>query len=172
MSTPLTDAIEALTTYANETTGASDTTLSDAVGTLVDGYGQGGGDDFLGQLSTYEIEVESDTYSISVSDTYTWAPQFVAFIAETPHVVPASTNAIISGMLFKGGERATSQSLTNLTNLTTMYSNGGYDYWTSWGNASTTTSGVTITITRTGVGMFIGGQKIKILVFETTDYFR
>ncbi len=42
-TTPLTDAIQALTTYANETTGASDTTLSAAVGTLVAGYGQGGG---------------------------------------------------------------------------------------------------------------------------------
>ena len=42
-NTPLTDAIEALTRYANETTGASDTTLSDAVGTLVAGYGGGGG---------------------------------------------------------------------------------------------------------------------------------
>lgn len=45
-NTPLTDAINALTTYANETTGASDTTLSDAVGTLVAGYGGGGGDDY------------------------------------------------------------------------------------------------------------------------------
>lgn len=42
-TTPLTDAIEALTRYANETTGASDTTLSDAVGTLAAGYGGGGG---------------------------------------------------------------------------------------------------------------------------------
>lgn len=42
-ATPLTDAINALTRYANETTGASDTTLSDAVGTLIDGYGGGGG---------------------------------------------------------------------------------------------------------------------------------
>lgn len=42
MSTPLTDAINALTTYANEVTGASDTTLSDAVYTLASGYGQGG----------------------------------------------------------------------------------------------------------------------------------
>ena len=41
-TTPLTDAINALTQYANETTGASDTTLSDAVGTLVAGYGGGG----------------------------------------------------------------------------------------------------------------------------------
>jgi len=43
MSTPLTDSINALTAYANEITGASDTTLSDAVYSLVEGYGQGGG---------------------------------------------------------------------------------------------------------------------------------
>lgn len=43
MAQPLTDAITALTTYANGVTGASDTTLSDAVRTLADGYGQGGG---------------------------------------------------------------------------------------------------------------------------------
>lgn len=40
-TTPLTDAINALTTYANEVTGKSDTTLSDAVESLVDGYGGG-----------------------------------------------------------------------------------------------------------------------------------
>ena len=39
MSTPLTDSINALTAYANETTGASDTTLSDAVGRLCERYG-------------------------------------------------------------------------------------------------------------------------------------
>lgn len=43
MSTPLTDAINALTAYANSVTGASDTNLNDAVHTLADGYGQGGG---------------------------------------------------------------------------------------------------------------------------------
>lgn len=42
MAQPLTDAINALTQYANETTGASDQTLSDAVRTLCDGYGGGG----------------------------------------------------------------------------------------------------------------------------------
>ena len=40
--TPLTDSIEALTTYANQVTGASDTNLSDAVYTLAQGYGGGG----------------------------------------------------------------------------------------------------------------------------------
>ena len=42
MSTPLTDSINALTTYANEVTGASDINLSDAVHTLASGYGGGG----------------------------------------------------------------------------------------------------------------------------------
>lgn len=49
--TPLTDSIEALTAYANQTTGASDTNLSDAVYTLVQGYGGGGGGE-----SPFEIE--------------------------------------------------------------------------------------------------------------------
>lgn len=46
-NTPLTDAINALTTYANTVTGKTppDTTLSDAVATLADGYGGGGGYD-------------------------------------------------------------------------------------------------------------------------------
>lgn len=38
--TPLTDSIEALTNYANQVTGASDTNLSDAVYTLAQGYGE------------------------------------------------------------------------------------------------------------------------------------
>lgn len=46
-TTPLTDAINALTTYANETTGASDTDLSSAVATLVAGYGGGSGSPVL-----------------------------------------------------------------------------------------------------------------------------
>lgn len=41
--TPLTDEINALTQYANTITGQSNTCLSDAVETLADGYGGGGG---------------------------------------------------------------------------------------------------------------------------------
>lgn len=46
MTQPLTDAITALTRYANEVTGQSDTNLSDAVWTLCDGYGGGGATPF------------------------------------------------------------------------------------------------------------------------------
>lgn len=55
-TTPLTDAINALTQYANETTGASDTTLSDAVGTLVAGYGGGGGSSDIFEFSAGNIK--------------------------------------------------------------------------------------------------------------------
>ena len=51
MSTPLTDGINALTAYANEVTGESNQTLSDAVESLVAGYGQGGGE--LSELDIY-----------------------------------------------------------------------------------------------------------------------
>lgn len=42
-TTPLTDAINALTTYANTVTGQNDPDLSTAVATLASGYGGGGG---------------------------------------------------------------------------------------------------------------------------------
>lgn len=58
MTQPLTDAINALTRYANEVTGQSDTNLSDAVRTLCDGYGGGGSSDLIdfveGNLTTFE----------------------------------------------------------------------------------------------------------------------
>lgn len=60
MAQPLTDAITALTRYANETTGQSDTTLSDAVETLVEGYGQGGGGDIVGFIEGAMTVFESD----------------------------------------------------------------------------------------------------------------
>ena len=55
-TTPLTDAISALTTYANTVTGASDTDLSSAVATLASGYGTGGnGDIDLSNQALWEI---------------------------------------------------------------------------------------------------------------------
>ena len=54
MTKVLTPKIEALTAYANGITGKNDTTLSDAVASLADGYGQGG--------QSYEgIEVVTDS---------------------------------------------------------------------------------------------------------------
>ena len=61
-TTPLTDGINALTAYANEVTGASDTTLSDAVETLASGYGGGG-------ASSSWTKVAETTYQVSTTST-------------------------------------------------------------------------------------------------------
>lgn len=59
-TTPLTDAINALTTYANEVTGKNDTTLSDAVGSLVDGYGGSGNGSLDDYIDGTTIEIISN----------------------------------------------------------------------------------------------------------------
>lgn len=64
MAQPLTDAINALTTYANSVTGASDTTLSDAVATLASGYGGGSGMMLIDTLTVTE-----DTRSFNIDLT-------------------------------------------------------------------------------------------------------
>lgn len=61
---PLTSNINALTTFANSVTGASDTNLSDAVHTLADGYGQGGGSVIEKQINFYD-------YDGTLVDSYT-----------------------------------------------------------------------------------------------------
>ena len=62
MATPLTDGINALTAYANEVTGASDTTLSDAVESLVAGYGGG-------EASSSWTKVAETSYQVSTTST-------------------------------------------------------------------------------------------------------
>lgn len=79
MSTPLTNAINALTAYANDVTGASDTNLSDAVYTLAQGYGGG---------------VASGTYTPTTNGTGatidTGATGWTHFLI-VPHVLPYET---------------------------------------------------------------------------------
>ena len=50
---------DAMIAYANDVTGGSDATLGDAIKTLADGYGQGGGSG-LECFAEYEFEVDQD----------------------------------------------------------------------------------------------------------------
>ena len=70
-TTPLTDAINALTTYANTVTGKTppDTTLSDAVATLASGYGGGGGSFETGTIAGDGVSSSSFT-QIPVNHLY------------------------------------------------------------------------------------------------------
>ena len=96
MSTPLTDSINALTQYANETTGKQDTTLSDAVGSLVEGYGGG-------NWKTLEVTVSEEIYE-RADLIKTWLES----------VVPESSMAIIWRNNFVYGSNATRGSGTLL----------------------------------------------------------
>ena len=76
-NTPLTDAINALTSYANSVTGEADETLSDAVRSLADGYGGGSSaqvasGEFTGNDSN-TIDVQCDFRPDIV---YVFAPDF------------------------------------------------------------------------------------------------
>lgn len=83
MPTPLTDAINALTTYANETTGQSDTTLSDAVETLIDGYGGGSSGNGYGGDGTWARPSDMpklDDMDISGGDVV-----YLSYLADETH---------------------------------------------------------------------------------------
>lgn len=192
MAQPLTDAINALTRYANETTGQSDTTLSDAVETLVEGYGQGGGSvsqdaegyivlpvdgggDSMPLVHCYDVTITEDSTSFSISDTFEYAPNYVAFIPDGEVITPPSgMNGVISASLFRNGARSTASGNTNSASyFDTVSSTGSRDYYTNVGYATTSTTGVTVTISRTSpVLKFIAGQKFKVIVGETTDVYR
>ena len=70
--------IQGLIDYANETTGAGDTLLGDAVKTLCDGYGQGGG-------GTTDVESNDiDFYDYDGTRVASWTLAELASKTELP----------------------------------------------------------------------------------------
>lgn len=95
MTQPLTDAINALTRYANETTGADDPDLSSAVRTLCDGYG-GGGDVALSvdTVSYGSSRWEFNSFTKSLEDGY---------VLETEWYYPDITDGEYPALIAIGG---------------------------------------------------------------------
>ena len=104
MPQPLTDAINALTTYANSVTGKTppDTTLSDAVATLAAGYGGGG--------SNREAEILSGSLSGAYENTEVTSLRNNA-LNECTHVTSISMPALTT---------AGNSAIRNCTSLTTI----------------------------------------------------
>ena len=151
--TPLTDAIQALTTYANETTGASDTTLSAAVGTLVAGYG---GSDVISGTYTPTENTLHPTIEIGTSDF----TNFLIF-CET-HVTGNDVKAFGGSFVqFVNGATTGTDRLWTTTNNGGTASNGYTQYQVS---SKFTKSGTTLTVPNNQgsgayYGYFIGGLK-------------
>ena len=110
MSTPLTDRIEALTAQANATTGASDTTLTDAVGTLISGYGQSalwktvtledsherdavGNASYWTQFLEIPSDIDNDTYYVEFAGNTSTSTYKADFILYSPAVRCNSRNS-------------------------------------------------------------------------------
>lgn len=91
--TPLTDQINALTTYANTVTGESDTCLSDAVATLADGYGGGGGEDLLTTLLKQNLVAYENTELTQINTQYTFYRQPLLESVSFPNVTIIGFNS-------------------------------------------------------------------------------
>lgn len=122
MATPLTDAINALTTYANTVTGASDTTLSDAVGTLAAGYGGGGG------WSTTGIATKAEPYGeITLEDSVTTIADGALNGRPITRIYAANVTRAINGACSGSGlTRIEATDMPKLVNIT-----GGFENCTS-----------------------------------------
>lgn len=79
MATPLTDSINALTAYANEVTGGSDTNLSDAVHTLASGYG--GGSHNI-EFGTYTPTTDENASGVHIPHNLGATPNFIVVVAD------------------------------------------------------------------------------------------
>ena len=69
--------IQSLITAANAKTGESDTTLTDAVQTLVDGYGQGGGGVTKNLIGSGTYTVATTTQNATIPILYSGTPNEV-----------------------------------------------------------------------------------------------
>lgn len=96
MATPLTNAINALTTYANEVTGESDTNLSDAVYSLAEGYGQGGSN---AQVTEADVTLESASEYLSFNCNH--APDIICVYAKN-WAYASGGNGVYSMVIYKG----------------------------------------------------------------------
>lgn len=91
MTKVLTPKIEALTAYANTITGKNDTTLSDAVASLANGYGGGSGLEY--EEGTYTATTDGNP-TINFTNTHATAPIFVLFVDSTGTIQSVANGGI------------------------------------------------------------------------------
>jgi len=129
----LTSRIQALTAYANEVTGESDTTLSDAVATLAEGYGSGGGSGGLTLLDTVTF---SDVRGQRVNINSTWYSTYTLIL-----IVPSITLSASDWIYFNttgensGGSYFAVSALTFDSDFSSIGSSGRFATLRSTGNS-------------------------------------
>lgn len=123
MAKPLTDAINALITYANNVTGASDTTLSDAVATLAEGYGGGGID--VNALANGSISGSVEITASSIRERFFKGCNYMTSLS-CPNVTQireqfaSSCSRLVSVSMPKATSVQSSQQFMSCTSLTNV----------------------------------------------------
>ena len=139
-TTPLTDAINALTTYANTVTGQNDPDLSTAVATLASGYG-GGGSAPTGFIeeTTYTVESDITASNNSVTMLETICPavadttDYNAYLFFITNNTKTNKRAIFA-MFQRTGTTTQNRLYARSAGSTVAYSNAAFDWWFSAGS--------------------------------------
>ena len=126
--------IQALITAANTKTGESDTTLTDAVQTLVDGYGQGSGG---ADIAPFKFVKGTMTPSQNVSDLtfpcgdITTVVFFEAKVVDYDNYISADNNGMGLGRVhYNFRPYFDNRGYNNSSNGTVLsVYNGAFDYW-------------------------------------------
>lgn len=122
--------IQALITAANNTTGESDATLTDAVQTLVDGYGQGGGGSLPSSISA--IDGGEFTFASKTVSTYNIAhslgvvPKGFAIWTDGVDISTAENNIAIRGVFIV--DESANGSVTSYLYQMTVYNHNFNNY--------------------------------------------
>lgn len=111
----VTQKLQALLNASNAKTGESNTTLTDAVKTLINGFGQGGGFIVPDGLKVGTIDVVADTQYIPVSFDLADAPYVCSFLVTNP--TPRQRTVIFSVCVTDSNKAGLSGYFSSTSNL-------------------------------------------------------
>ena len=158
-TTPLTDAINALTTYANTVTSASDTTLSDAVATLASGYGGGGGSGAEYTTFKYTPSETLLTFNVDVG-SFTLADYYEVFVYSTNSTNDPSKETIVTACRYHVQFNYMGQNLKDFGRVDTRNAGSGTNWWNS----------PYVTLSQTGTTLNVTGNNSHAWFMSGIEY--
>lgn len=139
--------IQNLITAANTVTGESDTTLTDAVQTLIDGYGQGGGSGE--EYYMFKITPAETILTIEANaGSFTLGTYYAVYVYSTNSGNDPSHETVILGGRYHLPHNEMAATPKDYGRITTRKANSGSDYWNN----------PYITVTQTGTTLSIKGE--------------
>lgn len=154
--------LQALLTAANTKTGESDTTLTAAVQTLVDGYGQGGGSGEESIFFTFTPSETVQSFTVNAG-TFTLSEYYEIFAHSTNATNDPSHETVVdSGSIYMPYTEMGNQ-VKNFGRTTTRKAGSGSDYFNSVITSASQT-GETLTVSGTASIWFMSGVEYSFYI--------